>query len=170
MKRVVGFGPSGVYRRFWDYAQHRSSRRYLPSTVTNVARLQLPHAQRFAHLQKSYRRDWDYAAHWQTRRRMPVTITEAVVSVQQHQQAYSKRFPHIIHDTYTRPWDYSIQRPGFGLMPITITTTPGACDDLIELNHVLANDELVLSAADTTQGGHGAGGYITDPSCYVRKY
>lgn len=44
------------------------------------------------------------------------------------------------------------------------------CDLLIEPNDILANFELVLSAADTTKGGHGAGGYVTNPDCYVRKY
>ncbi len=52
----------------------------------------------------------------------------------------------------------------------TAAIITAACDDLIEPNDILANTELVLSAADTTKGGHGAGGYITDPDCYVRKY
>ena len=44
------------------------------------------------------------------------------------------------------------------------------CDDLIEPTQILVNEELVLSAADTTAGGQGAGGYVTDPTCYVRRY
>ena len=201
-----------VYIRAFDYAVHQAARRRKPITITrpstyavnlphahryayleklfnrphNYVRyylrraaptflrpkapsLPLPNALRFTHLRDTYYRPWDYATHRVNRRRMPLTITVATIGKNLPLQLpHAQRFAHL-HDN-VRPWDYLPRR--YTRIPITITApvVTAACDLLIELSQVLVNEELVLNAADTTKGGHGAGAYVTDPDCYVRKY
>ena len=157
-----------LFIRKTDYARYYV-RRAAPTLIRPKApTLTLPYARRFAYLKKDYERPFDYATHHVNRRRMPITITVAAVGKNLPLQLpHALRFTHL-QETYLKRWDYFTRRHIWLDRPTVEVTA--VCDDLIERNDIFANTELVRSAADTTKGGHGAGSYITDPDCYVRKY